>query len=143
VRIATLAVLVLVLIIGAVAVVGWSLPVAHVASASATVAKPPDAVYSIVADLNAYPQWWSGDPQVKSEVVEARAPSRLVTRIADPEQPFGGTWTFEIVPDGTGSRVTITENGEVYNPVFRFMSRFVLGRTATMESFLDALQQAP
>jgi uncharacterized protein YndB with AHSA1/START domain len=133
-------VLVLVLVVAIVAIVGWSLPVAHVASASGTVAKPPDAVYPIIADLHGYRSWWSDDPGIKSEVVEARPPSRLVTRIADPDQPFGGTWTFDIVPDGAGSRVTITENGEVYNPIFRFVSRFVFGHTATMESFLAALK---
>ena len=34
------------------------------------------------------------------EIVEATRPTRMVTRIADPDQPFGGTWTFELVPDG-------------------------------------------
>ena len=77
---------------------------------------------------------------VVMEVVEAVPPQRFVTRIADPDQPFGGTWTFEIAPDPAGSRLTITERGEVYNPIFRFMSRFIFGYTATMESFLRALR---
>ena len=34
---------------------------------------------------------------------------------------------------------TITENGEIYNPFFRFMARFVFGYTATMETYLKAL----
>ena len=73
------------------------------------------------------------------EVQESEPPTRFVTRIADPDQPFGGTWTFEIVPSGAGSRVTITERGEVYNPIFRVMSRFVFGYTGTMQSYLAAL----
>jgi hypothetical protein len=75
---------------------------------------------------------------VVMEVAEALPPQRFVTRIADPDQPFGGTWTFEIAPDVAGSRLTITERGEVYNPIFRFLSRFVFGYTGTMESFLKA-----
>ena len=47
---------------------------------------------------------------------------RRVTRIADRNLPFGGTWMVEIVPADGGSKVTITENGEVYNPFFRFAS---------------------
>ncbi len=35
--------------------------------------------------------------------------------------------------------VTITENGEIYNPFFRFMARFVFGYTVTMETYLKAL----
>jgi hypothetical protein len=50
-----------------------------------------------------------------------------------------GTWTFEFVPDGGGTRLTITERGEVYNPNFRFMSRFVFGHTATMDAFFESL----
>jgi len=77
---------------------------------------------------------------VVMEVEQATTPSRFVTRIADPDQPFGGTWTFEIVPDrGTKSLLTITERGEVYDPFFRFMSRFVFGYTSTMEDCLAAL----
>ena len=37
-------------------------------------------------------------------------------------------------------RFTITENGEVYNPIFRFLSRYVMGYTATMDRYLQAVQ---
>jgi hypothetical protein len=67
-------------------------------------------------------------------------PSLLVSRIADPSLPFGGTWTYRIQPAAGGSAVTITEDGEVYNPFFRFMSRFVFGHTATLDEFLKNLQ---
>ena len=70
----------------------------------------------------------------------AEAPTHLVTRIADDKLPFGGTWDYAITPDGGGaSVVTITEHGAVYNPVFRFVSRFVFGHTATMDAYLRAL----
>jgi hypothetical protein len=64
-----------------------------------------------------------------------------VTRVADPDQPFGGTWTFDIGPDSGGARLTITERGEVYNPVFRFIARFVFGYTATIEGYLRSLRE--
>jgi hypothetical protein len=65
---------------------------------------------------------------------------RLVTRIVDRGLPFGGSWTYELEPSGDGTRITITENGEVYNPVFRFVSRFVMGHTATIDTYLSSLQ---
>jgi hypothetical protein len=66
----------------------------------------------------------------------------MVTRIADPEQPFGGTWTFELAPADGGTRLTITERGEVYNPIFRALGRFVFGHTATIDQYLRALGAA-
>ncbi len=121
-----------------VLMVGPMLPIAHEASVSRVFAQRPDSMYRLVAERDAYPQWWTGDPRIQSEVIEATPPIRFVTRIADPEQPFVGTWTFAIVPDGGGSRLTITERGEVYNPVFRFVSRLILGHHGTMNSFMDA-----
>jgi hypothetical protein len=41
----------------------------------------------------------------------------LVTKIDEPEAPFGGTSTMEIVSTANGSRLTITERGEIYNPI--------------------------
>jgi hypothetical protein len=73
------------------------------------------------------------------ETVEAVAPHRFVSRIADPDQPFGGTWTFELTAEGQGTRVSLTERGEVYNPIFRFLSHYVFSQTATVESCLAAL----
>ena len=66
-------------------------------------------------------------------------PSLLVARIADPKLPFGGTWTYRIAPAAGGSDLTITEDGEVYNVFFRFMSRFVFGHHATMDGFIKHL----
>ena len=40
----------------------------------------------------------------------------------------------------TGTRLTITERGEIYNVMFRALSKYVFGYTATMESFLKALE---
>jgi hypothetical protein len=68
-------------------------------------------------------------------------PSRLVTRIADPALPFGGTWTFELMPKDGGTALTITEDGEVYNPIFRFMSKVFFSQTATMEAYLTSLKK--
>lgn len=67
------------------------------------------------------------------------APRRLVSRIADPKLPFGGTWTLEIAPTEEGATLRITERGYMTNPFFRFMSQFVFGQTGAMESYLRSL----
>jgi hypothetical protein len=76
------------------------------------------------------------------EVVESTPPQRLVVRIADPDLPFGGTWTYELTSQGTGTGLVITERGEVYNPIVRFVARFVFSHIATIRKYLAALQQS-
>ena len=121
-----------------IALIGLLLPQSHEASRSAELNKPPTEVFALIADPNGYKGWWDG-ASVKSEVVERVPPSKLVTKIVG-ETQFGGTWTFDIVPVGEGrSRVTITERGEIYNPIFRTLSRFVFGYTSSMESCLKAM----
>jgi hypothetical protein len=76
---------------------------------------------------------------IPMETVEMDAPRKLVSRIAGEKLPFGGTWTFEIAPTEEGATLRITERGWVSNPFFRFMAKFVLGQTSTMESYLRSL----
>ena len=129
----------LISVVGVVALIGYFLPVAHQASRSAEFNKPPDAVFALFADVTNYQSWWDG-VEVKSEVVERVPPARIVTKIVG-ETQFGGTWTIDITPEPAGSRVTITERGEIYNVVFRTLSKFVFGYTGTMESCLAAAQK--
>lgn len=152
---------VLVALILAVVVVGALLPTEHVASRRAELPHPPEAVWSAITDLGRMPVWrrgitaveqlppvdgrrrWrevGGNGTITFEAVEWAPPSRLVARIADPDLPFGGRWIYELQPAGAGSVLTITEEGAVYNPVFRFMSRFVFGHHATMDAYLEDLE---
>ena len=151
---------VLVVIVLVVVVIGYMLPQSHTAAMSAQYAAPPDSVWASITDAAAFPKWRPGVTQVEMlpdengqrgwrehaagdvvtyRVVESDPPRRLVARIADENLPYGGTWTYELAPAGTGTRLTITERGEVYNPVFRFMSRFIFGHTATIDGVLRTL----
>lgn len=73
------------------------------------------------------------------EAVVWEAPTHLVANIADKGLPFGGSWDYKLEPEGSGTRITITENGEVYNPLFRFVSRYMMGHTATIDKYLKSL----
>lgn len=144
------------------ALVGSRLPRTHVASREGTFPVPPEAVWSTITNIDAFPSWrgdvkriqrlpdrdgrpvWieetrSGKMTLATDRMEA--PRMLVLRIADPDLPFGGTWTYEITPAPAGSRLTITENGEIYNPLFRFMARFVFGYEGTIASYMTALEK--
>jgi len=149
---------VLVVLVGAVALVGMTLPQNHTASRSVHVNAPPDSLWQIITSVEQYPLWrkevdsvqrvegaqlaWrevSGRDRVSYEAEAMEKPSHFVSRITDKGLPFGGSWDYRIERDGTGSKVTITENGEVYNPIFRFVSRYVMGHTATLDKYLAAL----
>jgi hypothetical protein len=141
-----------------VAAVGAMLPVKHRASRRARYRQTPAALYAAIAgppdwrpdvkasgvlpDANGRKRFWEQDAhgqKIAFEIVED-APSRRVTRIADEKLPFGGTWTIEIAPAPTGeSEVRVTEDGEVYNVIFRFMARFIFGYTANIEGYLRNL----
>lgn len=118
------------------AAAGWLLPVGHQASITRTLSAPPATVFDAIATIDRDPQW-----PFTVQITRADRPVLLQTRVTDPDGQFGGTWTFALVPDGTGTRLTITEDGEVYNPIFRFLSRFVLSRTATMEEYAAGLTE--
>jgi hypothetical protein len=76
------------------------------------------------------------------ELQGSRPPLAIERRIASENLPYGGKWSFVFEPVDGGTRVRITEDGEVYNPIFRFVSRFVMGQTATMDAYLTAMGKA-
>jgi uncharacterized protein YndB with AHSA1/START domain len=152
----------LVAVVLIIVVIGYALPQSHTASREKTFAASPDRVFAAIGTPQDFPSWrrdvksvdvlppvdgktrfrenGSNGP-ILFEIVESQPGKRLVTRIADPKLPFGGKWTYELTPNGAGTTLRITEEGEVYNPVFRFMSRFVFGHTSTIESYLAALER--
>jgi hypothetical protein len=162
-RIALIVIGTLVVLVLAMAGVGALLPVRHVAMRTASIAAPVDTIWRMIDDVAAYPAWRSGvkrvellapvegrpsfrehgkDGAITFVVDQADGPTKRVTRIADRSLPFGGSWTFDLRPAGVSTEVTITENGEVYNVLFRFMSRYFFGHDATIKRYLSDLEGA-
>jgi polyketide cyclase/dehydrase/lipid transport protein len=144
------------------ALIGSRLAQSHRASVARTFPLAADVIWEAITDVEAFPSWRAGVKRIErlpdrngfpAWIEEGRSgkimlsiermerPRILVGRIADPKLPFGGTWTYEIVPDGIGSLLTITENGEIYNPMFRFMARFILGYDRTIRSYMSSLEK--
>lgn len=150
----------LAVLVAVILAIGAMLPVAHSATVRATYEAAPPVVWEAITSHEAFPQWRSGVDRVEERSFDdgsrgwveygaegplpmaidvEEPPRRLVVRIASDALPFGGTWTYELEAAGGGTRLTITEDGTVTNLLFRFMSRFVFGHTATMESYLADL----
>ena len=117
-----------------IAVIGAMLPRDHVASRTLTTRRPPEDLWTLVSNPAFAKD--ATEQDVPVETIESVPPYKLVTRVADPRQPFGGTWTFVIAPAPGGSTLTITENGWVSNVIFRFVSTFIMGHHATMDTYL-------
>jgi hypothetical protein len=150
----------LVLVAGIAALIGSRLPKSHVASRSVLLHQSPQSVYVVVRDFGSASQWRSdvkgveveakqGGPvyfrelgkngNVNYELVEDVPAERMVTRIRDTDLGYAGQWTYMFAAENGGTRVTIREEGEVSNVLFRFMSRYVFGQTATLDAYLTAL----
>ena len=140
--------------------IGALLPKRHVATRSARLKAAPETVFRLISG----PQDWRSDLReykfyeedgrhmiretdkhgqtITYEIVLSQYPTQLKRTIADKSLPFGGSWTWQIQSTSEGSVVTITEEGEVRNPVFRFVSRFFIGLTRTLDNYLAMLANA-
>ena len=148
--------------IGAViALLGSRLPVGHVASRSVVIGAPTDVVFTTITDFNSAPSWRSNLKGVRvttdsstgrqrvteesamgsmtMEVEQLVPPTRLVMRIVGQELPYGGAWAYALEPQGNSTRVTVSEHGEVYNPVFRFIAKYIMGHNGTLDTYLTDL----
>lgn len=143
--------------------VGAMLPARHVAAHDALIGAPVAAVAERIRGVETQPQWRSG---VKGIDVLERRPNGLLyveksggdairfdfaeeqpgtlfrSTIADPELPFGGSWTISLTPEGNGTRVRIEEKGEVRNPIYRFFSALVFGHDGTIKTYLADLAKS-
>jgi hypothetical protein len=150
-----------VLLVISVVIIGSLLPKRHVVARSAAYRATPEHLFSLIAG----PQDWRPDvvrcealPSVDGremmhettrngetityELLERRPPRSVKRRIATENLPYSGAWTYALEASDKMTIVRITEDGQVHNPVFRFVSRFILGHTRTMDAYLRALGEA-
>lgn len=141
--------------------IGALLPKRHVVSRSATYAQKPEQLFGLVSGS----QSWRLDiaraetvlgPEGRTllretdrrgrtityEMLDIHPPRKVSRRIVDRDLPYAGTWTYSLQPNGAATRLTITEDGEIYNPAFRFLARFIIGHTSTINAYLLELGRA-
>jgi uncharacterized protein YndB with AHSA1/START domain len=143
-----------------VVLIGVFLPVRHTATVERELAASPDEVWAVITGVEQFPEWRPGvdraerlepiqgwpawredgpDGPITFTIAALEPRRRLVTEIVDEGLPFGGRWTYLLEPVGAGTRMTITEDGFIYSPVYRFVSRFFIGYEGTAQTYLDAL----
>lgn len=141
--------------------IGLRLPKTHVAASRIRLSAKPQEVWAVIIDFASHPSWWPGlasvEPgpevggcpswyevctrniRVQFALIENAPPRRLVTRLVGKNLPLSGTWTYELAEDAGGTVLTITESDQIYHPLFRFFSRFVISYHGVMDVFLIAL----
>lgn len=137
--------------------IGRSLPEKHTASKTASFASSPDDVWKVVTNVSEWKSWRKDVKEVSKTgpdtfkekssngEVEYRISNSVpgvshTTTIITKGLPYGGTWDYVFEKEGTGCKLTITENGEVYNPFFRFMSKYFFGHDGTLKAYMSDLQ---
>lgn len=146
--------------IGAV-FIGMRLPKTHRAASRIRLSAPPERIFEIITDFEAYPTWRPGLDRVERgpdfdglpswyeicarisrvhfRVVESQPPRRLTTCIVSDQIPVTGFWTYEFEPNDDGTILTITEQESIHHPLLRFFDRFVLSYYGIIDVFLIAL----
>jgi hypothetical protein len=143
-----------------VAIIGLLLPDKHIVSRQIVLKQNPQTIWDTITDIDNFPSWRKdvtkierlpdqnghrvhrehcGGMQITLEQMEAIPPQRMVGRICDKSLPFGGGWTYELHGVEGGTRLTISETGIVRNPIFRFVSKFLMGHAATIDKYLKFL----
>jgi Polyketide cyclase / dehydrase and lipid transport len=154
--------LVLMALLDVVLLIGYRLPQEHVASRTLVSKQPPQAIWTVITDYANGPSWrpdlkkvehtwdarrieiwretYSNGDTLSFATPEFQPPQHMVRVITDENIPFGGRWEYRIQPEKNGgSRVTITEYGWVKPPLFRFVSKYLVGHTAMIDEYLKAL----
>jgi len=141
--------------------IGLRLPKTHVAASRIKLGAKPEEVWGVITDFASHPSWRPGlasvEPgpevdgcpswyevcthhtRVQFALVEREPPKRLVTKLVGKNLPLSGTWIYELAESDGGTMLTITESDNIYSPLFRFFSRFVISYYGVMDIFLIAL----
>jgi hypothetical protein len=152
--------LLLVVLVAGVYAAGLSMPREHTATSRIQLTASRDSVWSVLRNFGDYPKWHSdftssvkgerrnghetwvqeaGGQSMTVELTDIRTPSRIVSEIVtDEKSAWGGTWTYELAANGSGTEVTITEEGWVKSPVFRVFMK-LRGTHSTMDALLRSL----
>ena len=149
--------IIFILIVLLAVVIGFALPARSEHTRGITLKQTPDAIFTALSDVQSMPKWnrnmekiemlppidgkqatkqtFKGGMTMTIVTAESLAPTHLVREMRDAGGPFVGSWTYEITPADTGSKVVLKEKSEIKNPFFRLMV-FIFGPTKYIDEHL-------
>lgn len=139
---------------------GMLIPAEQTHVRTLTLAQPPEKVFAVLADIPHMPSWNHSLEKVemlapvngkevsrqtfKSGMImeittmESTPPRHLVRTMGDSGGPFVGNWSYEITPEGNGSKIVLTEHSTMKEAMFRVLSK-LFGPTKYMDEHLRDL----
>jgi hypothetical protein len=167
-RIVGVVVAVIVLAFLVVLTLGALQPRNHTVSATIVINAPQVVVWQRIENVQTQPNWRSGLTAVKMLPSEdghtcweetssfgkmplcevlAAAPSTRIVRIADPNLPYGGLWTYELSPglaptDPNSTILKITENGFTGPWFYRFVGHYIFQEDTQIKRYEADLQKS-
>jgi hypothetical protein len=147
-----------------VLIMGALQPRNHTVSVTAVINAPQTVVWQRITDLQSQTSWRSGLSAVemlpaqdghpcwqetssfgKMPLCEVlvNAPATRIVRIADPNLPYGGLWTYELTPvDANSTSLRITENGFTGPWFYRFVGHYIFHEDSQIKSYEADLQKS-
>jgi len=138
--------------------IGYFMSIGHTATVEKKFKINKDELWDILTNYKGYTEWRRGikelivdDADQWTEIndygdivhyqLEIAEEKRIMTiRIMNKDLPYGGFWEFIIDPQEEGCSLKITESGEVYSPVYRFMSKYIFGHDTTLKNYMEDLE---
>ena len=145
----------LVVLAGAVVLVGWWLPAAREGRAEVVIAAPAARIVAVIADVEAQPAWRAGIVSVERTaegwvevtargeriafVAEEMAAARLRLRFAS-DAGYSGSWVAVLTSVSGGTQVSVVERAEVPSPLGRILARLFFDPQTFATTYLAALK---
>jgi uncharacterized protein YndB with AHSA1/START domain len=141
-------------------ILGKGVPKDHVSSVSVLISATPEAVYDRVSDVPSHAKWAEGITSVhvlpdhgntrRHEIVMGRnrfevdsivthRPLCFTMSVADKNDAFHGQWEYRLTPEGSGTRVVLTEHGVIKGSIPRAAVHYMFGYYVYLEKNLRAL----
>ena len=148
--------------VAAMTLLGWLMPSRYVTSQSFLLPVPVSDVWTALGDYPGQLAWrrgltavdrlpdegstevWHerfGRSATRSRTIEALSPNWLVRQSDDEAESIRRRWEFALEPviSPRNTRITLTERGEIHNPLRRFVVRFITGQSRIMKNYLRDL----
>jgi hypothetical protein len=151
---------ILIVLIAIVYLIGLLMNVKHEATIQREFKKiGMDEILSVITDYKGYANWRSGIKELTIDSVNhwteknshgdkvsyrlemGDEKGKLITRILNKDLAYGGFWEFTFTSIDDGCSIKIVENGEVYNPLFRFMAKYIFGHETTLKNYMNDLEE--